>query len=408
MEEIVKVTKTERKNDCIVLLENEEVIIEGFKQWFDDSKIPLELLVCKDYDAYDYCMNSDENKNRIKCLIMDLSNNKEEENSTNYKSADYIQKEYNNNRIPIFIHSGFLEKFEHFENEGTVFKIHKKSDSTQRICESIKLMFESGFLNIFSPTGTLESKIMHEIHSAFISQFKPNEIEEIIKSISKANEKNISERTVEVFERLALRAVYQNLISNKESKEGVRVNSIEHYYRRNDSHEFWTGDIFIKKEGEVKDLLFVATPRCNISNENYDQLLFYRINLIKDEQALSFRNVKIDNKESGETKGHKQLRTNITDDVTNPFVGERFRFLPPTPKFEGGFVDCMKCLTMSKDEFLTNYHYVVSLVDDLTNDVIRKAVAYLLRGGIADTEYSESMFYFNPTVAVSEIITAKN
>lgn len=378
--------------DVILLLEDVEEIIKTFHQWVEDSQFNIDLIVCRNYQEFNKTMGDESVKGRIKCMIMDLSNNQEEETSGVYQSVKYINEQYNVNRVPIFIHSGFLESFTDLADKGTVFRIPKKANSVDTICTSIKLMHDSGFLNIFSFGGSLESKIMSEIHNAFVDQFKAKEIEEIISSIKSASKENVELRTKEVFERLALRAVYQNTISNGTEKESVKVNSIEHYYRRKtDKYQFWTGDVFKSNDEKSSELLFLATPRCNISNNNFDQLLFYKINEIKDEQSTQILNKKND---GIETKGIKQLRKSITDDVTNSYIGERFRFLPKTPQFEGGFVDCMKCLTFPQDEFIANYSYVISLVDDLTNDVVRKAAAYLLRGGISDTAYEEAVFYF--------------
>jgi hypothetical protein len=384
----------EQKKDIILLLEDKEEVIKAFEYWLQDSDFDIEFIVARNYDDYDKYIGDPEMKQRIKCMIMDLSNNQEEESSGTYKSVAYINKQYAANRIPIFIHSGFLDSFTELVDKGTVFRIAKTTDSVNKIFTSIKLMSDSGFLNIFSFGGTLEKKIMIEMHSAFVDQFKANEIEEIISSIQSASTENLAKRTQEVFERLALRAVFQNAVSNKPNEEGIKVNSIEHYYRRNIMrYPFWTGDIFQSKNSE-KELLFLATPRCNISNTNFEQLMFFKINKIKDEQTSSMLNKKLD---SGETKGVKQIRKGITDDVTNAYIGERFRFLPKTPQFEGGFVDCMKCLTFSNEILTQEYDYVISLVDDLTNDVVRKAAAYMLRGGISDTAYEEAMYYFEET-----------
>ena len=384
-------TIQEQKEDIILLLEDKEEVIKPFEYWLQDSGFNIELKVCRNYDEYDACISDPEIKPRIKCMIMDLSNNQEEESSGKYRSIGYINEQYAANRIPIFIHSGFLDNFTDLVDKGTVFRIPKTTDSVNKILTSIKLMSDSGFLNIFSFGGTLEKKIMEEMHSAFVDQFKANEIEEIISSIQAASKDNLAGRTQEVFERLALRAVFQNAVSNKPNQEGIKVNSIEHYYRRNVMrYPFWTGDIFQSKNDD-KELLFLATPRCNISNTNFEQLMFFKINKIKDEQTTSMLSKKMD---SGEPKGVKQIRKGITDDVTNSYIGERFRFLPKTPQFEGGFVDCMKCLTFSKDILNGEYDYIISLVDDLTNDVVRKAAAYMLRGGISDTAYEEAAYYF--------------
>ena len=106
-----------------------------------------------------------------------------------------------------------------------------------------------------------------------------------------------------------------------------------------------------------------------------------------------FTNSKIDNKETGETKGEKSLRTSITDDVTNKRIGERFRFLPPTPQYKGGFVNFNAMFTKKTDEILNNYTNTISLSDELTNDIVRKFSTYLQRGGISETEFKESHHY---------------
>jgi hypothetical protein len=139
-------------------------------------------------------------------------------------------------------------------------------------------------------------------------------------------------------------------------------------------------------------MYFVATPRCNISNKNFDKILLCEVNEISIEQNTSFSSTKIADNKTAETKGAKQLRSGITDDVTNAYVGERFRFLPPSPQFRGGFVDFKKIITVSEEE-IKNYTLSISLVDDLTNDVVRKLASYLLRGGISDTAYEEALYY---------------
>ncbi|MBK7633057.1 MAG: hypothetical protein IPJ13_01370 [Saprospiraceae bacterium] len=137
-----------------------------------------------------------------------------------------------------------------------------------------------------------------------------------------------------------------------------------------------------------------------MSNKNYEQILLCEVNEISADQNTSFQSSKLENKTTGETKGTKQLRTSITDDVTNSFIGERFRFLPPSPQFKGGFVDYKKIITVSEDE-LRRYNLVISLVDDLTNDVVRKLASYLLRGGISDTAYDEALYYINSKIEES-------
>jgi hypothetical protein len=377
--------------NIVLLLEDDKKIIEPFVVYFNEKKLDAELIVSENLATY--VQNFDEHRDNVKCLVMDLNNQDGNSDTSIAETINQIRNHYENNRIPIFVHSGNLAHFTELDEKGTVIKKEKNRKSIEEIIDSIELMLNCGFLNIFSINGTLDQKIMNEIHSAFINQFRHNEIENIIKSIQNGNheEGDISARTKEVFERIAIRSIYQNLINNNLEEKSVIVNTIEHYYRRTNTakHFFYTGDIF---EDQDQKMYFVATPRCNVSNKNYDQILLCEVNEISADQNTSFQSLKVENKATGETRGGKQLRTSITDDVTNAFVGERFRFLPPSPQFKGGFVDYKKITTVTEEE-LAQYTLVISLVDDLTNDVVRKLTGYLLRGGISDTAYEEAKYY---------------
>ena len=378
-------------NDAVLILEDDESVITSLKQLFEDVELQIDLIHCKTYDEYEKTINDADLKPYIKCLIMDLSNNKTEDDADKFKSIDYINEEYENNRIPIFIHSDYLKKFEQLEDKGTVFKILKSKKSQGEIVALIQKMLQSGFLNIFSRGGSLETKIMKEIHTAFVNQFKSNEVNEIISSIESANPDNIVDRTREVFERIAIRSVYQNTISLRENDESIKVNAIEHYYRRNESLDFWTGDIF-KNRGSG-NMIFIATPRCNIANNNFKSILICELADVKQTDIDAFLKPK-----DGSVK--------ISNKITDNLVGERLRFLPRTPQFKGGFVDFVATYTISVEDLKSKYDYVISLVDDLTNDVVRKLASYLLRGGISDTQYTEAVYYFQ-TVAREELETAQ-
>jgi hypothetical protein len=373
--------------NIIILLDDDKAVVQSFQENFGAYDINAELICCANYEEYVKAMEI--SKNDVKCLIMDLSNNSKEDVSHEFNSVNYIMKEYETNRIPIFIHSASvnLRHFEKLEDNGTIIKekgtIIKKpktNKAVSEICEFILLMQKSGFLNIFSFGGTLEHKIMREIHNAFVNQFKPNEIEEIIKSIQKSSPDNLEKRTQEVFERIALRSVYQNVISNIGSDESIGVNSIEHYYRRLDGKPLWTGDIFEREED--KTLFFVATPRCDLDNAKLKNLLVCKIIDVKQDEEI--------NPTGNVRKAEDRLRKFITDNRTE----ERYRFLPRTPQFRGGVVDFVEIEAPTPKDFLDKSKYRISLVDDLTNDVVRKLAAYLLRGGISDTAYSEALYYF--------------
>lgn len=377
------------EKDLAILLDDEKSIRDGFSQLFQDLEIDMELLVCGNPKEYEDYIGNGRNRRRIKVIILDLSNTHEEATSQKYKAADYINQEYENNRIPIFIHSGNLHHYNELENKGTVIKIEKNKESINRICADIKMMKDSDFLNVFCHRGTLDQRIMEELHNAFVSQFKDTEIKNILESIFFSSEGNIEQvklRTREIFERIAIRSVYQNWMSaklseDKESLIEVKLNSIEHYYRRTSDFKYWTGDVFVNKHNG--DLCIICTPRCNVGHQNFDELLLCKILKIDPATKAEFSHPK---------KGIEALRKSITDDKR---IGERFRFLPPTPLFEGGSVDYKTVFSMIIENFNDDYHYLISLSDELANDVTRKLGSYLMRGGISETDFTESLHYTN-------------
>ena len=128
-------------------------------------------------------------------------------------------------------------------------------------------------------------------------------------------------------------------------------------------------------------MCIIVTPRCNVGHNNFDELLLCKISKIDDEVKNEFLNVK---------KGLEVFKKHVTDDKK---VGERHRFLPPTPQFIGGFVDYKTIFSLNTESFKKDYLYLISLSDELTNDVVRKLSAYLMRGGISETDFNESLFY---------------
>jgi hypothetical protein len=375
------------EKDVAILLEDEQVIRDGFNQLFSDLEIDMDIISCIKPEEYEDAISKKDIRDRLKVLIMDLSNTLSEATSQKYKATEYIKKEYDENRIPIFIHSGNLEHYKELEDQGTVFKIEKSKTSIQSICEDIKLMKESDFFNVFCNNGSLDQKVMTELHKAFINQFKNFEIKEIINSIKDSTGENhdkFKERSKEIFERIAIKSLYANWMSAKftvedESIVERKLNSIEHYYRRTSSFDFWTGDVFI--DLTTQEMCVVVTPRCNVGHNNFDELLLCKVFRINDEVKSEFLNIK---------KGVDALKKYVTDDKK---VGERHRFLPPTPQFTGGMVDYKTVYSIDVNSFKIKYSYFITLSDELTNDVVRKLGSYLMRGGISETDFNESLFY---------------
>ena len=364
----------------VILLENEDHIIRSFETLFEDKEINLKLIPCNSLSKYEEEIKKTNENFELRAVIFDLCNTVDEEDSKEYKAADYIMSQYKNNRIPIFIHSGNLDYYHNLNDKGTVFKIAKDENSILNICNQLKKFEESGFLDIFCQNGKIETKIMSEIHRAFTEQFKNHEIDGIIDSIQESSSVKYNERTVEVFERISVRNLLHNWKSAKYNGKIIqetKLNSIEHYYHRLSDFEFWTGDI-IKIYNNSRCI--ILTPRCNVGHNNFDELLLCKVEEIKQDKL----------KELTGRKGEKNLKKNITD---NEIVGDKFRFLPPTPQFSGGLVNFKTVFTQKVENLDDNWERIITLSDELTNDVVRKFANYNLRGGISETEFAEAHHY---------------
>lgn len=372
----------------VILLENEKDIRDTFTNLFEDLDLNLKLVECSNPQEYEKALEQSKTNNDLRAIIIDLSNSDKEEDTKQYKASEYIKQEFEVNRIPIFIHSGNLEYYTELSDKGTVFKTPKEKESAKSICSLLKKMDDSGFLNIFCLGGELEKTLMDEVHSTFVEQFKGKEIESIIDSISNSSKDNLIIRTKEVFERIAIRNVFENWNSaSDKGTEGIKevqLNAIEHYYRRTSAFDFWTGDVY-KSISTPENKCIILTPRCNVGHQNFDELLLCRIQVITEQKL----------KELTGKKGEEKLRKNITD---HEIVGERYRFLPPTPQFSGGLVDFKSVFTLSPQSINDNWEREVTLSNELTNDVVRKYANYTLRGGISETEFEEAHHYVKTLV----------
>jgi len=322
---------------------------------------------------------------KLKGLIIDLSNSKEEDASKNFSVTEIINSSFRNNSIPIFIHSAYLEYYEEYKDFGTVLKIKKSATSVRDICNLFKLMSESGFLDIFSINGVLQNTLHDQIHKAFTEQFKGREISQILESIRNASSsaESFRDRTRETFIRMAIRALYQNTISARkiastERIEEIKVNAIEHFYRRKSDFLAWTGDIFERVVDNSQ--VIILTPRCDINNNTCsDRFLVCRIVLL-------------------EGKAKKEIARDVRGYLTdNPKTsGIKSRYLVPVPSYAGGKVDLTDYFILNRTVFEganPEYSYLISLSDELTNEVVRKFSYFILRGGISATDETEAAFY---------------
>ena len=367
----------------IILFDDEKNVRDSFKKELAGQAVNLEIIESDSKKDLKEKLESPELMKEVKALIFDLSTSKEEAETGVFEVLDYVKRNYDNYAIPIFIHSAFSHLVDGYENLGTVFKIKKDANSIIEIVTKIKLFYDCGFLEIFCPSGYLEREIHKEIHKAFNSQFLGEEVKGILDSIQHSKPMNIKERTKDIFARIAIRSLYQNLISAKRQPdsdkiEEIRINAVEHYYRRTSDFPVWTGDIFLNTQDHSQ--IVILTPRCDINNGVCkDRYLVCQIDKLDSE---------IIKKMSGDVNKY------LTD---NPQAsGIKNRFLVPAPNYNGGKVDLTNYFIVPLDHFASKspkYKYLVSLSDELTNEVVRKFSSYILRGGISASDITEATFY---------------
>lgn len=366
----------------ILIFDDEKSVRDNFIKEVKGQDITFDIVESETKKDLKFKLGDIQLMSNAKVIVFDLSTSKEEAETGKFEVLEYIRENYNSYALPIFIHSAFSDKVEGYDDVGTVFKIKKDADSIKQIVDKIKVFYESGFLELFCPNGYLEKEIHKAIHKSFNSQFKGEEISQILASIKKANPHTYRDRTLSVFERIAIRSLYQNLISARKQNdsdkiEEVKINAVEHYYRRTSDFLVWTGDIFIGDNGSQ---IVIITPRCDINNGVCrDHFLVCEIEKLDKEVV-------------------KKISADINKYLTdNPQQsGIKFRFLVPTPNYSGGKVDLTKYSLININDFKGDnprFRYLISLSDELTNEIVRKFATYILRGGISASEISEASFY---------------
>jgi len=360
----------------ILIFDDNTDIIKNFNTAISQMDLSLSVKEYSDSKEFAKAIDDWDIIRKTRVIIVDLAQNKTEEDSHIFGIKKTIIDNFNKYRIPLFIHSAFTTYFTDLDGKGTVFKIEKSGAAIKTICEKIKLFHESNFLEIFCSGGILENNYLEQLHKAFTEQFENNEIEEIITSIKETAGDKYQERTIELFKRIAVRSLFHNLTAARKDKEGnlneIPLNYVEHYYRRCSAYDVWTGDIFRKKE--AKETILVMTPRCDINKPTCEQILACKIvpleiNLNKTER---FRQAINDN-------------TKLTSGS--------FRILTASPLFNGGKIEYASPITINRQSLIADYELVVSLSDELINDVVRKFSAYILRSGVSETEMEEAKKY---------------
>jgi hypothetical protein len=358
-------------NGIVVHLDNDrEKVLNPSKNYFDQLNLDLEYICCSNVGEFKEVV---QNKyDLVKALIFDLIGEKDTDKELRDHQSEFgkeIEEQFKNLRVPIFIYSGFLPKYDKFKYNGTVFKIDKDK-GIEPVAKKIKLFLDSGFLDVFCANGVIERFLMNDLHESFITQFQTDsDIENIINSLHEAKV-DVPQRTKEIFSRIAVRSLMSSLMIQKEVEADMfnesLISAVEHYIRRTNMNNIpvWTGDIFASKT--TGDMVFILTPRCDVATKGKEDLLVCVISKTEDW-----------------TSG------NVSDFVNDNIKFKKFRYLPKTPIFNGGKVDLSQQLIINKSSLKKDFVYVISLSEDLANEIIGKYCAYMLRTSVPSVDKKE-------------------
>jgi len=356
-------------NGRIIFFDDDKDIINQFEELISESD--FSVIKYNDIESLRTDLSIPQNLFNVKVLIFDLARSKAENGSAKeFEILQDIHEKFHNYRLPIFIHSAFANDIDQFRNKGTVWKVEKSGNSLLRLVEIINKLHQSGFLDTFMPNGIVEQQLFAELHKSFTEQFRDGEIEKIINSVQETNGTQFRDRSIQIFRRIAIRSLMSEILSPVIS-ENEGVNPIEHYYRRISKLDFWTGDIIRKKDGT--EFFLVLTPRCNVQND---------INILVCPIEIG------DFPPINNSKGRDAVGYALTD---KPEVSGYNRYLPPSPIFEGGKVLLSKYLLIDRNQLKHEFDLLVTLSDELTNELLGKFGSYFFRTGITPWSKTETI-----------------
>src|SRR5665648_550828 len=88
-------------------------------------------------------------------------------------------------------------------------------------------------------------------------------------------------------------------------------------------------------------------------------------------------------------------RSNFNNSIKDnaELTSRSFRILTKSPLLNGEKIEYISPITINRQSLIEDYELVVSLSDELINDVVRKFSAYILRSGVSETEMEEAKKY---------------
>ena len=151
------------------------------------------------------------------------------------------------------------------------------------------------------------------------------------------------------------------------------LNPVEHYVQRISPYEFWTGDIFMKNDSSK--YYIIITPRCDFASKNLNSFLVCDLVIGDFPNKLN-------------ADGKDKIGKALND---NPLYSGYNRYIPPCPLFDGGKIELSKYKMVNKEELSKDFKRIISLSDELTNEILGKFGAYFFRSGINPWDKDETI-----------------
>ncbi len=356
----------------IIHIDSDQEILKRSKELFIQIISDIDYITIDTQAAFKSEVEKAINSGKLKAVIFDLVGKTAGAKELVDGDAEFlkeIENTFESYNIPIFIYSASIHLIEDkFNNSGTIYKIDKGEDFKEKVIDSFEMLLNSGFIDVFCPKGILETELHKDLNLAFTKQFFTSEqIKQLISVINSTGTN--TDRVQKVFKRIAVRSLLSTLLEPETDENGrikpEYLNPIEHYIQRINAFEFWTGDIFKKKDN--LELLLILTPRCNVASKSIEELLVCKILPDEFPKAIS------------SSKEKDRIGYALTD---KPETAGYDRYLPPSALFGGGKVILSAYKMISKTSLAADYNRVISLSDELTNEILGKFGSYFFRTGI--------------------------
>jgi CheY-like chemotaxis protein len=144
----------------ILIYDDEPAIVEKLKSAVRGIHKNLKPIVFTELNDLREYMNSNDNWDDVKALVFDLAQKKEEdEGIMDFEILEDIKKCYEHRRVPILIHSAYAEELDVLKSYPSVLLFKKGARSIRSVRDSLSIMENSGFLDLFCEGPLLKYEV---------------------------------------------------------------------------------------------------------------------------------------------------------------------------------------------------------------------------------------------------------